>query len=38
MGMKKPVHILQNGSSARDIFNIASIAAVDAQSKQNDKT
>jgi malate dehydrogenase (oxaloacetate-decarboxylating)(NADP+) len=33
MGMKKPVHILQNGSSARDIFNIAAIAVVDAQSK-----
>lgn len=37
MGMKKPVHILQNGSSARDIFNIAAIAVVDAQSKQTTK-
>ena len=34
MGMKKPVHILQNGSSTRDIFNIAAIAVVDAQSNQ----
>jgi len=35
MGMKKPVHILQNGSSSRDIFNMAAIAVVDAQTTQN---
>jgi malate dehydrogenase (oxaloacetate-decarboxylating)(NADP+) len=32
MGMNKPVHVLQNGSTVRDIFNIAAIAVVDAQS------
>lgn len=31
MGMKKPVHVLQLGSSVRDITNIVSIAVVDAQ-------
>jgi malate dehydrogenase (oxaloacetate-decarboxylating)(NADP+) len=31
MGMKKPVHILQLGSSIRDIVNMAAIAVVDAQ-------
>jgi len=30
MGMNKPVHVLQTGSSVREIFNIATIAAVDA--------
>ncbi|MFY0624735.1 MAG: NADP-dependent malic enzyme [Reichenbachiella sp.] len=30
MGMNKPVHILQRGSSVRQIFNMATIAAVDA--------
>jgi malate dehydrogenase (oxaloacetate-decarboxylating)(NADP+) len=35
MGMKKPVHILQNGSSSRDIFNMAAIAVVDAQTTKN---
>ncbi|MFY0651428.1 MAG: NADP-dependent malic enzyme [Cyclobacteriaceae bacterium] len=35
MGMKKPVHILQNGSSARDIFNMAAIAVVDAQTSKH---
>lgn len=37
MGMKKPVHILQNGSSARDIFNMAAIAVVDAQTIQHNQ-
>ena len=31
MGMKKSVHVLQAGSSARDIFNMTAIAVVDAQ-------
>ena len=31
MGMKKPVHILQLGSSIRDIVNMTAIAVVDAQ-------
>ncbi len=31
MGMKKPVHVLQLGSSIRDIVNMAAIAVVDAQ-------
>jgi malate dehydrogenase (oxaloacetate-decarboxylating)(NADP+) len=34
MGMKKPVHILQLGSSIRDIVNMAAIAVVDAQIKE----
>jgi malate dehydrogenase (oxaloacetate-decarboxylating)(NADP+) len=31
MGMNKPVHVLQVGSSVREIFNMVSIAVVDAQ-------
>jgi malate dehydrogenase (oxaloacetate-decarboxylating)(NADP+) len=31
LGMKKPVHVLQVGSSIRDIVNMAAIAVVDAQ-------
>jgi malate dehydrogenase (oxaloacetate-decarboxylating)(NADP+) len=31
MGMKKPVHILQLGSSVREIVNIAAIAVIDSQ-------
>ena len=38
MGMKKPVHVLQTGSSVRDVFNIATIAVVDAQVTANKKT
>lgn len=33
LGMKKPVHILQLGSSVRQIVNMVLIAVVDAQSK-----
>lgn len=37
LGMKKPVHILQLGSSVREIVNMAAIAVVDAQlHEQND--
>lgn len=31
LGMNKPVHVLQVGSSVRDIFNMITIAVVDAQ-------
>ena len=31
LGMKKPVHVLQMGSSVRDIVNMAAITVVDAQ-------
>lgn len=34
MGMKKPVHILQLGSTVRDIVNMVAIAVVDAQTKE----
>jgi malate dehydrogenase (oxaloacetate-decarboxylating)(NADP+) len=33
LGLKKPVHVLQLGSSVRSIVNMALIAVVDAQSK-----
>ena len=31
LGMNKPVHVLQLGSSVREIYNMAAIAVVDAQ-------
>lgn len=34
LGMKKPVHILQLGSSVREIVNMVTIAVVDAQTKK----
>ncbi len=33
MGMNKPVHVLQLGSTERDVVNITAIAAVDAQKR-----
>jgi malate dehydrogenase (oxaloacetate-decarboxylating)(NADP+) len=33
LGLKKPVHVLQLGSSVRSIVNMALIAVVDAQMK-----
>jgi malate dehydrogenase (oxaloacetate-decarboxylating)(NADP+) len=33
LGLKKPVHILQLGSSVREIINMVTIAVIDAQSK-----
>jgi malate dehydrogenase (oxaloacetate-decarboxylating)(NADP+) len=36
LGMKKPVHILQLGSSVREIVNMVSIAVVDAQSRKSE--
>lgn len=35
LGMNKPVHILQLGSSIREIINMVAIAVVDAQTKEN---
>ncbi len=37
LGMKKPVHILQLGSSVREIVNMITIAVVDAQSRKGAK-
>ena len=33
LGLKKPVHVLQLGSSVRSIYNMALVAVVDAQIK-----
>ncbi len=33
MGLKKPVHVLQLGSSVREIMNMITIAVIDAQNK-----
>ncbi len=37
MGMRKPVHILQLGSSVREIVNMVTISVVDAQLKQRNR-
>jgi malate dehydrogenase (oxaloacetate-decarboxylating)(NADP+) len=37
LGMNKPVHVLQLGSSIREIVNIAAIAVVDAQLHEQNK-
>jgi malate dehydrogenase (oxaloacetate-decarboxylating)(NADP+) len=37
LGMRKPVHILQLGSSVSEIVNIAAIAVVDAQQQELNK-
>ncbi len=37
LGMKKPVHILQLGSSIREIVNMAALAVVDAQTRKKSK-
>jgi len=37
LGMKKPVHILQLGSSIREIVNMAAIAVVDAQLRERNE-
>jgi phosphotransacetylase len=34
LGMKKPVHIVQLGSSVREIVNMITIAVIDAQSRE----
>jgi len=38
LGLNKPVHVLQLGSSIRSIFNVVLIAVVDAQNKSNINT
>ena len=38
LGLKKPVHVLQLGSSIRSIYNMAVIAVVDAQGKSKSNT
>jgi malate dehydrogenase (oxaloacetate-decarboxylating)(NADP+) len=38
LGLKKPVHVLQLGSSIRSIFNMVLIAVVDAQIKSKNNT
>jgi malate dehydrogenase (oxaloacetate-decarboxylating)(NADP+) len=38
LGLKKPVHVLQLGSSIRSIFNMVLIAVVDAQTKSKHNT
>lgn len=38
LGLNKPVHILQLGSSVRNIINMASVAVVDAQIKSKSPT
>lgn len=38
LGLKKPVHILQLGSSVRSIFNMVLISVVDAQMKSKSNT
>src|SRR5258706_5840039 len=38
LGLNKPVHILQLGSSVRSIYNMALIAVVDAQTKSKTST
>ncbi|MFC5283710.1 NADP-dependent malic enzyme [Pedobacter alpinus] len=35
LGMNKPVHVVQLGSSVREIVNMVTIAVVDAQAKEN---
>ncbi|HKC67734.1 MAG TPA: phosphate acyltransferase, partial [Bacteroidia bacterium] len=34
MGLKKPAHVLQLGSSVREIVNMVTIAVIDAQNKK----
>jgi malate dehydrogenase (oxaloacetate-decarboxylating)(NADP+) len=38
LGLKKPVHVLQLGSSVRSIYNMALIAVIDAQLKCGNQT
>lgn len=38
LGIKKPVHVLQLGSSIRSIFNMTMIAVIDAQTKSASNT
>ena len=38
LGLKKSVHVLQLGSSVREIVDMVTIAVVDAQAKENNET
>jgi malate dehydrogenase (oxaloacetate-decarboxylating)(NADP+) len=38
LGLKKPIHILQLGSQVRSIYNMVTIAVIDAQLKSNTQT
>jgi len=38
LGMNKPVHILQLGSTVREIVNMVTIAVVDAQGRKSTVT
>jgi malate dehydrogenase (oxaloacetate-decarboxylating)(NADP+) len=38
LGLKKPVHVLQLGSSVRSIYNMALVAVIDAQMKSKPKS
>jgi malate dehydrogenase (oxaloacetate-decarboxylating)(NADP+) len=38
LGLNKPVHVLQLGSSIRSIFNMAIVAVIDAQQKSKTNT
>ena len=35
LGMKKPVHVLQIGSSVREILNMITLGVVDVQNRKN---
>ena len=35
LGMARPIHILQRGSTGQDVLNLATIASVDAQARSN---
>jgi malate dehydrogenase (oxaloacetate-decarboxylating)(NADP+) len=37
LGMKKPVHVLQLGSSVREIVNMVAIAVMDAQARAQEQ-
>lgn len=36
VGIRKPIHVMQMGSSVREIENMAAIAVVDAQTKSDE--
>jgi len=38
LGLKKPVHVLQLGSSVRSIYNMCLVAVIDAQIKCKNST
>jgi malate dehydrogenase (oxaloacetate-decarboxylating)(NADP+) len=36
LGMRRPVHVIQRGSTTQEILNLATIASVDAQARQDE--